>query len=408
MTLKTRQPTGAVPWPLVLIEGEEKAGKTWACAEFTTSDRIGRCFWIDLGEGGADEYGAIPGARYEIVEHDGSFPELLANVAEIRDIAAKALADGEKPVVLVIDTMTEEWAILSEWAESRARSSKENKRKLAADPNAEVRVTSNYWNDATSRHRQLMRLLKQFPGIVLMTSHGKQVAVMGADGQPVAGKKEHKVEAQKTLGADASIWLRLFRAERGQIVGGRSVHLKIRPGDDPLALAKDWSLESVIFDVFKCDPSTAHARNITGRKQDSVDPEAMRNEALNPATTVARLKELYTECVRAGLGDVTVMNERNAEEVLRVMIARVGTERAAKTAPPDKPAEPEHVLNPDDPWLDAINGAITVADTEAVEDEMRSAFRAKYGTDPRARGLAAALAGRRREIEAQAGEQVAA
>jgi hypothetical protein len=27
MALKTRKPTGAVPWPLVLIEGEEKAGK---------------------------------------------------------------------------------------------------------------------------------------------------------------------------------------------------------------------------------------------------------------------------------------------------------------------------------------------------------------------------------------------
>ena len=80
MTLKTRKPTGAVPWPLVLIEGEEKAGKTWACAEFTASPKVGRCFWIDLGEGAADEYGAIPGADYEVVEHDGGWAYKVGDV----------------------------------------------------------------------------------------------------------------------------------------------------------------------------------------------------------------------------------------------------------------------------------------------------------------------------------------
>ena len=142
MTLKTRKPTGAVPWPLVLIEGEAKAGKTWACAQFSASPRISRCFWIDLGEGAADEYGAIPGANYEIVEHDGSFTALLDNVKEIRKVGEEALAAGEKPIALVIDTMTEEWAILSEWATNRARSSKTNKKKLADDPNAESNVES--------------------------------------------------------------------------------------------------------------------------------------------------------------------------------------------------------------------------------------------------------------------------
>ncbi|MEU9097085.1 hypothetical protein [Streptomyces sp. NPDC048361] len=30
--LKTRKPTGIVPWPLLLIEGEEGAGKTYSAA----------------------------------------------------------------------------------------------------------------------------------------------------------------------------------------------------------------------------------------------------------------------------------------------------------------------------------------------------------------------------------------
>jgi hypothetical protein len=43
---------------------------TWSCAALTASPKVGRCFWIDLAEGAADEYGAIPGADYEVVEHD--------------------------------------------------------------------------------------------------------------------------------------------------------------------------------------------------------------------------------------------------------------------------------------------------------------------------------------------------
>lgn len=332
MTLKTRKPTGAVPWPLLLIEGEEKAGKTWACAEFTASPKVGRCFWIDLGEGAADEYGAIPGADYEVVEHDGSFAALLANVTEIHKIAADALAKKEKPVVLVIDTMTSEWDLLKDWAADRAKSTRTNRRRLEQDPNAEIVITGNLWNDANARHRRLMNLLKTFPGIVLMTAHGKQVAVIGPDGQPVEGKKTHKVEAQKTLGADASCWLRLYREAPGVIVGGRSVHLKFRPGDDPKPLAADWTLDGVIFGVLKCDTSTAHVRDLVEAKPDAVTPEQIRDEALAVTTDAGRLRELYMEAKRLGYDDVTLVNECGDEEPLLGMLGRVGKERAPKPA----------------------------------------------------------------------------
>lgn len=395
MALQTRKPTGAVPWPLVLIEGEEKAGKTWACAEFTASPRVGRCFWIDLGEGGADEYGAIPGADYEIVEHDGSFAALLDNVKEIHAVGAKALAAGEKPVVLVIDTMTEEWAILSEWAANRARASKLNKRKLAEDPNAEIKVTTNYWNDANARHRELMRLLKKFPGIVLMTSHGKQVAVMDDNGQPVEGKKEHKVEAQKSLGGDATIWLRLFQAKPGVIVGGRSVHLQFKPGEDePRPLARDWSLEGVIFDVFRCDPAAAHVRNITDRTPDMVSPEDAAAEAIGPWTAVARIRELYTAAKRAGYDAVTVANEDGKEELLLTLLGRTGAARA----------KARQALDENDGWLDAVAAMSIPEDTEKIRAEMETSFAKAALTDPRYTGLREAWAARVREIAAGEGQ----
>jgi hypothetical protein len=376
MALKTRQPTGAVPWPLVLIEGEEKAGKTWACAEFTKSEQIGRCFWIDLGEGGADEYGAIPGARYEIVEHDGSFAALLANVTEIRDIGAKALADGEKPVVLVIDTMTDEWGLLKDWATDRAKSSKGNRKKLEADPNAEITVSGNYWNDANARHGTLMRILKKFPGIVLMTSHGKSVAVMGPDGQPVEGKKEHKVEAQKSLGADATLWLRLYQSKPGIIVGGRSVRLQFRPGDEPRNLAKAWTLENVIFDVLGCDPATAHVRDFTDRKPDTVTPEQIRDDALRPRSTADQVGELWKEARRLGYDDVTIINEHQAEELLMKFLARIGAEkRAAENGTQSAQSQPEFAWVGD--WRKRLAAATTAEEVAALRDEVSHALAAK-------------------------------
>ena len=57
--LKTRKPTGRVPWPCILLEGEEKAGKSWALAQLSTSDRIGALYWIDLNEGAGDEYSKV-------------------------------------------------------------------------------------------------------------------------------------------------------------------------------------------------------------------------------------------------------------------------------------------------------------------------------------------------------------
>ena len=78
MTIKTRKPTGKAPWPMLLLAGVQKSGKSYACAAFSASDLIDRTFYIEVGEGSADQYGALPGARYEIVEHDGSWQGILA------------------------------------------------------------------------------------------------------------------------------------------------------------------------------------------------------------------------------------------------------------------------------------------------------------------------------------------
>ncbi len=118
--LKTRKPTGRVPWPCILLEGEEKAGKSWALAQFSSSDKIGALYWIDLNEGAGDEYGAIPGAKYELVNHDGSYAQVLAAVQAVKAEARRAADAGGPPVVLGIDTGSAIWDGLKDCSSERA------------------------------------------------------------------------------------------------------------------------------------------------------------------------------------------------------------------------------------------------------------------------------------------------
>jgi hypothetical protein len=271
--LRTRKPTGAVPWPLILLEGGEKAGKSWAAAELSASERVGQTYWLDLNEGAADEYGAIPGARYLVVEHTGTWADILTSVAAIRDEARRAADAKEPPVVLVLDSMTAEWDLLKDWAGNRAKGSKSNQGRLRKDPNAEVSVPMNLWNDATARHRRLMTMLMTFPGIVVMTARGKEVASLDANGRPVEGSKDYKVEGHKNLGFDASVWVRMSREHAPMVIGARSVHAGLRPGVDKPQPIHDFTLERLVFDLLKCDPAQARVRDMTTTQAGAESPD---------------------------------------------------------------------------------------------------------------------------------------
>ena len=285
--LKTRPPTGRVPWPLILIEGGEKSGKSWMAATLSASDRIGHTAWIDLGEGAGDEYGAIPGVRYQVVLHDGTWLSILEQVEGARDEAKKALEAGDPPFVLVIDSMTLIWDMLKDWASNRARKTESNRKKLREDPNAEIVVATNFWNDANARHRKLMTMLMTFPGIVVAIARGKEVAELDAKGAPIAGRKGYRVEGHKDLAFDATVWLRVSRDDEPLIVGCRSVHAGIRPGNDKARRLPGLELERLIFDVLRCDPATATPRDLVPLQAGDAAPDG-EAPGPTPMTSVAR------------------------------------------------------------------------------------------------------------------------
>ncbi|SDD30576.1 hypothetical protein SAMN05660690_3951 [Geodermatophilus telluris] len=265
--LTTRKPTGRVPWPCILLEGEEKSGKSWSLAQLSASDKIGALYWIDLNEGAGDEYGAIPGADYHLVEHDGSYAQVLAAVQAVKAEARRAADAGEPPVVLAIDTGSAIWDGLKDWASERAARSARNRELLKRDPNAEVAISQNLWNDAGARWRKLQTELLTFPGIVVVTARGKEVTEVDANGRPIEGQKTWSVQTHREFPYAASVWVRLRRGRRPLIVGARSVHVGIKPNDDParevtVPEAKGRLLEWLVFDALKCDPGTAHVRDL--------------------------------------------------------------------------------------------------------------------------------------------------
>ncbi|KAB2344825.1 hypothetical protein [Actinomadura rudentiformis] len=330
MVLRTRRPTGSVPWPLILLEGGEKVGKSWSAATLTTSPRIGRAFWIALGEVDADEYGALPGADFEIVEHDGTFSSILSAVTDIHALAAEA-EPGQPPVTLVIDTMSAEWEWLKDWADERARQSDKNKKILARDPNAEIVIPPNVWTDTNARHRKLTRLLMTLKGVVVMIARGRETIAVDDHGRPISGTKEYRVDGQKGLPFDASVWIRMHRDRRSIIVGCRSIHTGIRPGrDQPMELSDDWTLDWVIFDLLKCNPDTSHAARLVDRRPE-MTPEQIRAEALK-ATSIERLRELFEQTRALGYEGVLVTDNFGNEGELAQLITYLANQMRAGNA----------------------------------------------------------------------------
>src|SRR3954447_3371505 len=341
--LKTRKPTGRVPWPCILLEGEEKAGKSWSLAQFSASDKIGTLYWIDLNEGAGDEYGAVPGAKYELIEHDGSYTAVLAAVQAVKAEARRATDAGEPPVVLGIDTGSAIWDGLKDWGSGRAAQSTRNRELLKRDPNAEITISQNLWNDAGARWRKLQTELLTFPGIVVVTARGKEVTEVDANGRPIEGQKTWSVQTHREFPYAASLWVRLRRGRRPLIVGARSVHVGIKPNTDPAREVTDKAAEGrlldwLVFDALKCDPGTAHVRDLVTfsaggllehEREDHA--RAARRDEPDAADLVARirdaedddeLREVWAEGNRAALLQVEVPTPSGSYTVAELIQAR--------------------------------------------------------------------------------------
>lgn len=238
MALRTRQPTGIPAYPIILVEGPEKVGKSYAAFALSASEKVGRTFVFEVGERTADEYASL--GPYEVVELDGTWTDFIQ---QMEAATAEPQVDG-KPNVIVIDSATVLWDSLKDWVGNRAANSAANRKLLTSDPDAAIIIGNNLWNDANSRWGKLIRLAREHQGPVIFTARSKVTAKIGPSGAPIAGQTEYKVETQKHLPGQASAVVRIESPGVAQLVGAWSLGLQV-----PQKLPAEATLEHLVFDI---------------------------------------------------------------------------------------------------------------------------------------------------------------
>ncbi|GAA2750200.1 AAA family ATPase [Amnibacterium kyonggiense] len=227
VTLQTRKPTGKPSWPIVLLAGGEKTGKTFNAAKATGSSLIGRTYWVTIGEDQPDEYGQL--GDFDIVEHDGSYRAILS---ALRAAAAQPAPARGVPL-LVVDSMTRLWDLLKENAQNVA-----NERK-GGGPHKDAQVTADLWNAAAAQWAHVMDAIRSFPGPVVLTARLDQVAVMDERGQPTK-ERIAKVQAHKSLPFDVGALVEMPTLGEVWVSGVRSLRLQIT---ERTAVPEDFSLD---------------------------------------------------------------------------------------------------------------------------------------------------------------------
>lgn len=331
LDLPIREPSGRPAWPFVLVEGEEKAGKSYALAELTADPRIGRSFLFDF-EGRLDEYASL--GNYALVDWNGTFSDFLA---KLRAVAAAPRLDPDRPNLIGIDPATALWRLQVDRANERAHQSKANRERLARDPDAEVTISMNLWNDAKARWRQVMDVLMTFDGIAVVTARGGEVAALDGAGNPT-GEKTWSVQAEKSLPSDVTAWVRVHREpRRSELVGLVSLTADASKVD---ALPSDGTLAHVIFDLAGAGSDTPfEARRATGpvlgisvgtAKTRLLNAVKATAEGLSDDEALAEARRLWEI---SGLADA---GEEIPPADLADVLATVGQEE-----PPEEPQEPE-------------------------------------------------------------------
>lgn len=222
----TRKPSGIQSAPVILLAGVAGAGKTWAAVEATAVPEVDRAFFIEIGEGVADAYGAVPGADFEIIEHDGS-------IGQIRDAirwASEQPAEPEKYNMLILDSLTEVWDLLKDnaAAEMMQRVKRKQRRLNGAEPKPDM----DLWNKAGEVSDGLMRQLLDFPGPVICTARLDEVSEITDAGRP-SGAKDWKIQVNKKVPVRVSavVQARSPRTWHLEKIVSTNPNLQIQPGE---------------------------------------------------------------------------------------------------------------------------------------------------------------------------------
>ena len=210
-TRTIRKASGLPSWPVTLVAGREKVGKSYAAAVASASDLIDRTFWISFGEKDPDEYGAIPGSRIEIIENNNTLADLADAI-----MFAHQQPKSDKPHMLVIDSASRIWEAIT----NRVNATAANRGKR--DRNGELVIGTDLWNKGNQEWSKLLGIIRRWEGPVVLTARMDQVTVMDDRGLPTKDKTE-KIKTQKNLPYDVDAIVEMPERGTAILAGVRSV-----------------------------------------------------------------------------------------------------------------------------------------------------------------------------------------
>lgn len=199
---RRRPPTGAISWPIILLAGGPKAGKSFRAIEASGSKWIGQTFYIAVGETDVDELIHVPGARFEEFTHDGTLKDIAT---AFREASAEPQVDG-KPTLLIFDSSTPFWDLVQ--AEQRAVSIKrkikraeEQAKKYGGDigdarqrvlDTAEeggAKIEFDQWPIIHERFGRILKIANMHNGPVIITARLDETTVVDSAGKPTKDKQ---------------------------------------------------------------------------------------------------------------------------------------------------------------------------------------------------------------------------
>ncbi|WP_328491186.1 hypothetical protein [Streptomyces zaomyceticus] len=211
----------------MLFAGPEFTGKRYEAAIGSGSDLIATTYWIQIGglSGTADQYGQVPGARYEIVPHDGSFDDFLDALRAA--ISQPPAADGKRNMI-VVDDISSVWDLLSYEVAFVSRKRAE-RRGLALD-DAPVDEERDLWVQAKERWGAMLWLLRQHNGPSLLIARQETVTAFEND-KPTA-HTTRRIMAEKNIRAAVDAIVEFRDLGEAYITGAHSTpqHWEIKPG----------------------------------------------------------------------------------------------------------------------------------------------------------------------------------
>lgn len=334
MALQTRKPTGLPSWPVTLLAGKEKAGKSWTALAGSASPLVGRTLYIGIGEDDPDEYSLIPGADFDIVLHDGTYAGIRGAV---EDAVAEPAVDG-KPTLIVLDSATRAWNLIVDNAQTVANRKARGKQ----DPlTGDYSVTPDLWNAAASQWAGIINPLLRHQGPVVLTARLDLVMVM-RNGQPTQ-EKEWKIQSHKSLPFDATAVVEMHERGHYLLTGVKSARIALpEPRVIPeFTMAWFWDLLGLKGGVGE--------RTHSGIVADSGLEEMLAS--IQGTRTLAELQKLWGEIAKAGLGKEPELVE--AKDARKVELSKPAAAPQGDPAPDASPApvsaadEPTGPGNPD-------------------------------------------------------------